>query len=46
MQPSIEWIVLKGPQNVAEKLNGTMLCYKAGEFPSSEPLSDIEVLIT
>lgn len=23
-----------------------MLCYKAGEFPSYEPLTDIEVLIT
>jgi hypothetical protein len=45
-QPTHDWILLKAPHALTEKLGGHALCYKAGDCSACEPLTDIELLIT
>jgi hypothetical protein len=45
-QPSFDWISLKMPASFAERYGNLTLCYKTEDNSATEPLTDIEILIT
>ena len=44
--PAPEWIPLKMPPTFAERYGSLALCYRTEDSSTSEPLTDIEILIT
>lgn len=45
-QPTFEWISLKMPTTFTDKYGNLTLCYKTEDNNMTEPLTDIEILIT